>query len=226
MDSNLQSDRLLMALAEQLKTPLVQIAQLAELDSADPLAIQSLTTHALRSIDAFLQAEQQTVLDLEPVSIGAVLYDVANELTPLAQQWGVKLHIDERMRSMPVMAQQTALHTVITLLGGVLIQSQSQPNVVQQPELILGCHRTKGGVVVGAFANHAPVSAIGLANVRALYGRASQPLSDSGLQGAASIMLADKITAQLQSVLKAYRHTSLSGLGTLLVPSKQLRLLS
>ncbi len=225
VDSTEQSDRLMMALAEQLKTALVQIGQLAELAS-DHSSISIVATQALRSIDAYLRSEQQTSLTLEPVSIGAVLYDVAQELSPLAKQCGVLLTIDEPTKTEPVMAHREALHAMITLVGGTLIQSPQHLDQNTEPaRVVLGCHRAKGGIVVGAFADHTQVSAANLADTRAIYGRAVQASTQTGLQGAASLVLADKLTTQLQSVLKAYKHSSLHGVGALLLPSKQLQLL-
>ncbi len=224
METSQQADRLLIALAEQLKTPLVQIAQLSELAAVDSSAsISIITKQALRAVDAFLLAEAQTVLELEPVSVGAVLYDVAHELSPLAREYGVELEIDARGRTVPIMAHQGNLQTLVSLLGSTLIQSVGDTSSEPQ-RVVLGCHTTKGGIVVGAFGSANETAGASLGVARKLYGRASQTSADT--TATASVMLADKLAVQLQSVLKVYRHSSLQGMGALFAHSKQLRLLS
>lgn len=237
VDTTTYHERLMMALAEQLKTPLVQIGQLSELLGDDMIAsrqhkpttdaIRVLTTQALRAIDAFMLAEKQTSLRLEPVSVGAVLYDVAHDLHALAKEYDMTIEIDSPSRSVPVMADRRTLHALLSLLGGVIIQSPDAPTELpDKRRLILGSHSSKDGVVVGAFGSHNQSTPAGLTAVRALYGRASQGSGESGLQGMASMMLADTLSAQLQSVLKAYKHGRLQGMGMVLTPSRQLALLS
>jgi hypothetical protein len=85
--------RLLRALAEQLKLPLLQIARQAELavnhDNIYLNSINSIAEMSLRLIDGFLLSAEnygQEVLPLEPVSVSSLLYDTAQMLQPLAKQ--------------------------------------------------------------------------------------------------------------------------------------------
>lgn len=224
METIYSSERLLMALAEQLKSPLVQIAQLSELaQEGSHTSVSILSKHALRSVDAFLRSEKQMMLELEPVSVGSVMYDVAHELAPLAKEYGVELRIDERGRGAPIMAKRKDLELILTLLGGVLVQSPAEEHTAEKT-VVLGSHTTKGGIIVGAFGDHDHAPAAMIAGTRKLYGRA--PQAASGAHGLASVALADKLAAQLQTTLRAYKHGSSIGMGALFVPSKQLRLVS
>src|ERR1700676_2245607 len=92
-----EDNRLLKAVAEQLKLPLLQIARRAELGQALPqdLAawqqIQISADVALAMVEHYLFGldfiEKQAALLLEPVSVSSVLNDVAHELSPMARQY-------------------------------------------------------------------------------------------------------------------------------------------
>ena len=80
------AERLLQALAEQLKSPLLQIAYHAEAAQPDAFTeIRTASDRALRLLDSYLLSINQQQLELEPVSVSSVLYDVAHALYPLAR---------------------------------------------------------------------------------------------------------------------------------------------
>lgn len=219
-------DRLLLALAEQLKTPLVRIAQLSEVRGQEESeTVAALSRHALHSIDALLFAQQQMVFELEPVSVGAVLYDVAHDLSVATRGQDVHIEIDQRGRALPVMAHAMGLRTILHLVGDVLLQSRDIEGGRPQ-RIVLGCHRTGDKLVVGTFGTGDTLTRSSLALARKLYGRASQVAPAIGLSGGASLVIADTLAMQLQSMLAVYQHASLRGLGVALTPSKQLQLVT
>lgn len=99
------TDRAFVALAEQLKLPLLQIAYLSESKLDDwndaKLTTSRISRQGLRLIDAYLQArtQAQTSLDLASIDSGAVLYDVATELMPLAKVQGFDV-IDKQSKQL------------------------------------------------------------------------------------------------------------------------------
>lgn len=222
-----QTDMLFMALAEQLKTPLLQIARLSEIPANKTARrISAISGQALRLVDAYMQAATQTQgqLLLEPVNAGAVLYDAAHALQPFAKQWDYNLQVDQVGRSMPVMAHGNSLRTMLILLGASLIETGLEEDNTKR-QITLGTHRTAHGTVIGAFSKHIPLSQRALQLTRELHGRAAQAVPSLGLAGGAGIAIADRLSYQLSAPLKAYRHQSLSGIGSLLSLSKQLQLL-
>ena len=84
-------ERLLRALAEQLKMPLLQIARTAEFaaetgDTKSLTNISYIAETALRLVDGFLLSadrQAQEVFHLEPVSVSSILQDTAHKLAPL-----------------------------------------------------------------------------------------------------------------------------------------------
>ncbi|MES2971499.1 MAG: hypothetical protein V4702_04205 [Patescibacteria group bacterium] len=221
------SEQLFNALAEQLKTPLLQIARLAEVSSVNRLPqISTISAHALRLVDAYVQSnsQNQTKLILEPTTSSAILYDVATMLQPFAKQSDFIIDIDQQGRGVPVMAHRESLRTMLTLLGASLIEAATEQDNTSK-RLILGTHRSSQGTVIGAFSSHVELSQRALQLVRELHGRATQVAPTLGLAGGAGLAIADRLSEQMSAPLKAYRHRSLSGIGSMLLPSHQLQLI-
>lgn len=224
---NQLDDSLLTALADQLKVPLLQIARLSELENPANLPrISVISEHALRLVDAYVQSRQQMQisLPLEPINTSSVLYDVAQALQPFAKQADYQIEIDVRGRSMPIMAHRESLKTMLTLLGASLIEAGAEEEHVSR-HLILGTHRSAKGTVVGAFSSQVELSQNALQLTRELHGRASQAAPSLGLAGGAALAIADRLSEQMSAPLRAYRHRSLTGIGSLLLPSHQLKLI-
>jgi len=222
-----QPDQLFTALAEQLKVPLLQIARLSELSQEATLPrISVISEHALRLVDAYVQShpQNQTKLLLEPLTTSAVLYDVAMDLQAFAKQNEYTVEIDLQGVSRPIMAHRDSLRTMLTLLGASLIEAGVEDEETPR-HLILGTHRSARGTVVGAFSSHLALSQRALQLTRDLHGRAAQAVPLLGLAGGAGLAIADRLSEQMATPLRAYRHRSLSGIGSLMIPSHQLHLL-
>ena len=221
------TDTLFTALAEQLKTPLLQIARLAEVpaDSNSP-RISVITEHALRLVDAYVQAQtqSQSKLLLEPINAGSVLYDVAHTLSPFARQNDYEMQIDLKGKSVPVMAHRDSLRSMLTLLGASLIEASAE-EASPKHFLVLGTHRSAKGTVVGVFSGQISLTQKALLLSRQLHGRAAQTVPALGQAGGAGLAIADRLSEQLLAPLRTYRHGTLSGIGALLPPSRQLQLI-
>lgn len=220
-----QGDQLFMALAEQLKVPLLQIARLSEVSSEAALPrISVISEHALRLVDAYSQVniQNQAKLLLEPLTTSAVLYDVAIQLEPFAKQWDFKVEIDQQGKGIPIMAHRESLNTMLTLLGASLIEAGGETEDMPR-NLVLGTHRSSKGIVVGAFSSQIELSQRAVQLTRELHGRATQSAPSLGLSGGAGLAIADQLSEQMHAPLRAYRHRSLAGIGSLLQPSRQLR---
>lgn len=222
-----QDDQLFTALAQQLKVPLLQIARLAEAQQGTTLEhITVISEHALRLVDAYAQSHSQTqiTLLLEPITTGAVLYDVANDLYPFAKHLDYNIEVDLHGRSIPVMAHRDSLRAMLTLLGASLIEVATEDETKPR-RLILGTHRSSQGTIVGAFSSQLDLSERALKIARELYGTASQVAPTLSVSGGAGLAIADRLSEQMSTRLKTYRHRSFIGIGSLLLPSQQLRLL-
>lgn len=227
------SPRLLASVAEQLKVPLQQIARQAELMSSQPQStpsqsVQVIADGALQLIDSYLlgvqlAGGQSTVFEIEPVSISSVLYDVGEQLKPLAKQYGVYVELDIDGRYGPVLAHRRALQAALVSLGCALVEAIPAMET-RQLRLELSAHRCRWGIVAGMYCETEQITAHALRQGRQLYGRARQPAAALTHSNGAGVFVADAILQAMQTRLMTSRHHKLHGLGAVLQPSPQLQL--
>lgn len=226
------SQPLLLALAEQLKLPLLQIARQAELaglsGQPDVPAMQATAESALKLIDSYvlgarLAQEGQTALALEPVSVSSVLYDVAADLSSAAQFYGVQLDLRVAGRYGPVLTNRQALQSALTSLGMALIEALPALDA-KQLTLDLAAHKCRYGIVAGIYCDSVKMRNVPLQQGRSLLGATRQPLHDISGQSAAGIFVADQLLSAMQLRLQASKFQNLHGLGAILPLSPQLSL--
>jgi hypothetical protein len=228
--SNEEQERLLRALAEQLKLPLMQIAREAELAelTEQPRSFSSISytaDMALRLIDSYLlSVELQALpsLQIEPVSVSAMLQDTAHILHRLAKQYDCDLEINLKGKYQPVMAHRKSLESALTSLGYAFIESSAP--VEERHTVVLGAHQSNSGLVVGVFGNQPEISADALKRGIALFGNAKQALPTLSATAGAGVFVANSLLANMQAPLHSSKHNKLSGLAATLLPSQQLAL--
>jgi len=127
--------RLARALAEELKLPLIQIARKGELArmTADPAQVKDIETTAdgaLKLIESYLFSTRvlmnQQRLELEPVSVGSTMYDIAQYLSGHAKMYNCDLDIDVKSSIGLAMAHPEALKSVLTSLAFTLISTPNE----------------------------------------------------------------------------------------------------
>jgi hypothetical protein len=222
-------ERLLRALAEQLKMPLLHIARTAELggsNTTDVLGNINYTADmAMQLIDSYLLStnlQSQPSLQLEPVSVSSVLQDVADKLGPLAKQYDQDIELSLSGRYEPVMANRESLEAAYTMLGYTMIESQ--PHAEQRGTVLLGVHRSAQGIVAGVFGQQEGVTADMYRRARALYGRSRQPFSSLSAAAGAGIFVADALLGSMSANLRVAHHHKMAGFAATLLPSQQLQL--
>lgn len=231
---NEKSVRLFIALAENLKMPLVQIARGAEISRAGKNtlsnleAIESVANNALQLADSYLMSlnatNGQLKLSLEPVSISSVLYSVANELGSLAKAHHCNLELDYGYNLVPVMANRKGLTAAITSLTQSFIEFAAQTNKKTSRVVTLAAHNSKRGIVAGVFADVEGLNKEVFQRGRALYGKVKLPLSQISGESGTGIFIADSLFEQMESRLRTARHNNQAGLAATLLPSRQLSL--
>lgn len=228
--SDAPEERLLRALAEQLKAPFLQIARTSELAQITevPEALNNIeytADMALRIIDSYLlsvRLQALPVLDLEPVSVSAVLQDTAQRLNMLARQYDCDLTIKISGKYGPVMAHRQSLEAAYVSLGYAFIESM--PASERRHEVVLELHKNRSGVVAGVFANHPGLTAEMFHRAKALYGTAQQGIPSVSSTSGAGVFIADTLLKTMASPLRMTRYRSMAGLASTLMPSQQLQL--
>ncbi len=221
--------RLLLALAEELKLPLLQIARATE--AGQPItndvaaSVNIVADMALRLVDTYIlsfAADSQRQLELEPVAVSSVLQDAAHRLSGVAKHYDNEVRVDLSGKYGPIMGERKSLEAAFTLLGYSLLTDVDE--VETTPYITLGAHRSVHGIVAGVFASQAELSADALRRARALNGSARQTLPNSYHGNGAGVFVADSIFRHFAGPLKVSRHNKLVGLAATLLPSQQMQL--
>jgi len=226
---NGSSERLLQAMAEQLKVPLMQIARQSELsqrvyDDDSYSAITNIAEIGLQLVDSYLlssQLKNQNTLLLEPVAVSSILFDVAHKLDPIAKQYDLSLEVNLAGKYEPIMGHRKSLEAAFTMLGYSYIETS---NNSEQPVIILGAHKSSYGLVAGLFAGQKGLTTDMFRRARALYGTSRQPLPALSPSAGAGIFIADSLFQSMATRLKVAHHHKLAGLAVTLLPSRQLQL--
>ncbi len=214
--------RLLTALAEELKMPLIQIARDCELLELPDM--QSRSEMAIRLIEGYvlgLRAEEQVSFELEPVTLSSILQDAAHELSKTASQQGYIINIDIGGKYGPIMGDRRTLHHAFTVLGYELMQI---PEEDIKPVLTLASHQSRGNIVAGVFTNNASITTDAFKRAKALVGAARQTMPQGPSTNGAGIFIADNLVRGLASSFKIARHHKQTGLAATFVPSQQLQI--
>lgn len=232
VDEPIQSQQLLLGLAEQLKLPLLQIARRAELSTfgqdVDLAAIQATADSALRLIDSYvlgvrLAESGQESLALEPVAVSSVLYDTAHQLSSVAKFYGVHLELDIAGKYAPVLTNRQGLQAALTSLGMSLIEALPALDS-KHLTLQLSAHKCRYGIVTGLYSDTESLTMESLRKGNQLLGKSRQPLVGVSHSGGAGVFVADAILQAMHLRLQTTRHNRLYGLGAVLQANNQLQL--
>lgn len=232
-------DALFMAVAEELKQPLMHIGRRAELqqlvsDGEDSrsmaeclMEIQDHADMAVSLLDAYLGGLRRGAMDdarREPVCVSAVLHDAVAELRQTAADYGVALQLHADGRDRPVLADKNSLHMAIVSLGKTLIQAlPAQSGVPQRVQL--ASHRTRDGVVAGVYGPVDGLTAVAFRQARKTHGSVRQPLVGVLPGSAAGVFVAEALLARMESTLRVGRFRNVPGFAVTLPVSEQLQII-
>lgn len=227
-------DRLFLALAEELKSPLLRIARHAELlalngSSCDGVASMRMNADmTLQLLDSYLLSlqlsrEPNAFFALQPVSVSAILHEAQGRLVDIAREYSVELELDIGGRFEPVMANDRALTAALVSLGYSLIEALPAMGT-QQLRLQLAAHRTKYGIVAGMYCDAAALTPESLRRAQGLYGHTRQPFVGAISGSGAGIFVADAILHAMSSKLRVGRYQRQPGFAATFMPSQQLQL--
>lgn len=232
-----QQRALLAALSDDLALPLLQIKTTVELMGHGKLAakinkqrleaVGLSVNDGLQLIEAYrlaLRIEDSASLSLEPIAVGAVLRDVAHQLSPYAKQYETTLEINVQRQLKPVLAHAPSLIAALQCLGASLIRAQSAQSRQKNYRLLLAAHRAADNVITaGAFSSVHGLSDRTLRSARGLVGRARQPLPSVPAGAASGVLIADMLCTAMWAPLRAVAHQGMGGLATAVPISKQLQ---
>ncbi len=240
-DSGLELQRkLLAALSDDLSLPLLQVKTSLEALGREGLSPQTVrlqskslalsAENGLQLIEAYriaLHTDEISTLELEPVAVGAVLEDVAEQLSPYARNYATKLEVDVAGRLSPVLAHKASLEAALQCLGASIIRAQAAQSRRKSYRIILGAHRAPDNqIATGVFSNIHGLTDQTLRAARGLVGKARQPLPALPAGSASGVLIADMLCSAMWQPLRQAAHRNLGGLVTAVPASRQLQFLS
>jgi hypothetical protein len=229
----LEDDRLLKIIIEQLKLPLLHIARQTEAARFGSLAdyndINSIAEMSIKMIDSYLMTSSQSPqlsLQLEPVSISSVLNSTANSLSGLAKLYNCSVELRLAGKYGPVMSQRDKLEAAFTMLGFSYIEASLSDNPEKEVgKIILTGYKTSKGLVAGIFSPQVEVTNKSFQRSINSLGKARQVMPSISHSTGAGIFIADSILNNLATKLRVAHYQKISGLAATLIPSSQLQLI-
>lgn len=226
---------LLLALSDDLALPLLQVKtglESLEQQNFSRPAVRAqteklllFTDNGLGLIEAYrlaLKASANPDLPAQPVAIGAVLNDVAQQIYPFAKKYLTDIEIDVRGHPAPVLAHQPSLQAALEVLSSSIIRAQGSAQQKKHYRLLLGAHRSGSLVSAGVFSSVSGLSDKALRAARDLVGSARQPLPSVPPGATSGILIADMLCAAMWQPLRATAYNNMHGLSTVLPLSRQL----
>jgi signal transduction histidine kinase len=230
-----QQKALLIALSDDLTLPLLQIRSSLELlqgnaytaaDMREQTRLMAMSAeNGLQLTEAYrlvLQLDKLHEMPMEPVAIGAVLEEVAHQLSPYASEYATSLEVDIQGRLSPVLAHRPSLTAAIQCLSSSLIRAQAGQSRQTKYQLILGAHKSNGEIATGVFSDMNGLSDRTLRAARSLAGRARQPMPALPAGAASGVLIADVLCGAMWQPLRAAAHRHMNGLAVTVPATKQL----
>lgn len=218
--------------AEDLKTPLLRIVSQLQLNQLEEVRntydAEVVADAALRLLDSYIVSTQintgQQQLELEPVSVHAVMNDCNQYLRGLAQLQGYETEFRVQRGVGLAMANPVALNAAITSLTYSFLYNANLRVKSSDQKLIFMLRKSNQGIDAGLFSKDFQVSTKSLQKLRSLRGIARQLTPDFAHGSSAGIVIADQLFSAMNTQLRPARFSRFSGLAVSMVPSRQLSL--
>lgn len=231
-DETQQTD-LFIRYARQIQSLVTQVARtnetaLLSIESqqvANETIADALTAIAILTEGYITQTQYQSgeTINHEPVSVGSLLYETAQELYPYAKRIGVDVMVGDLPKSHAVvMTDRQLMRTAMVSLGTVFMQAAQQTD--ETTPVVLSAHKSRFGTVLGLYGTFPELNNAMLRRARVLRYEANQPLPQFVSGPAAGLFIAENLLQSVAAKLHVARYRSLNGFATTLPGCNQLQL--
>lgn len=210
---------------------MVLIARQSELEGNNSaqeafLSIQKTAENALRLIDSYLLIAQseygQRSLALETIGVGSVIYDVASDLTPYAQNQ--QIDFSTSVKDANVMANREGLKAVIRCLSEIALADDIEDEDEKQQKVRIYANRADNKVSIAVLSSTMNITDSDVEYARKAQGVSHLALGNRMYDSGIRLAIADMLAVSIGSKLRARKIDGLRGLGFELLGSKQMRL--
>lgn len=218
------SEKILRALARELKDPLTIIAREAELHEIDGISKQ--VSDVLSLLDGYLLSAGaeygQLNLPLETTGIGSILYEVSQGAMETARSHGAVITTDVSA-SDAVVTNRRGLKIALSCLLHLALSSDKE-EVPKKKVQVVSYRKRSGETVAGVLSNGFELTSNDLDRAEMLYGQAHLPFSTQLPGSGVRLAIAQQLAEALGTKVIALRRDGWRGLGLKLVKSEQLQL--
>lgn len=217
------------ALIRDLKQPLVLIARQAELDSAGEnrqrlKSMQKNAEKALRLIDTYLLVSQgeygQQTLPLSSFGVGSVIYDIAEEMRPLARESNIELTLD--IEDALVHTNPQSLRSTVWCLSDLVV---SQTMAGQTAGVVeIKTKRYEDNIRISVLSKAMKIKNSDIEKAHRNIGKSRIPLNSAGSDSGIRLAIADLIGESMGTKLVAVKSKGAQGIGFELALGRQLQL--
>lgn len=205
---DIDANNLSYSIAHELRIPLLNIARLSELQQSATKpsfeAIETIADSVLKLLDSYLittrYSNQQIRLELEPVSLSAVMYDVAQYMDRLSRTQNCELRLKVQKNSGLVLAHPQGIKAAFLSLCYAFLHSTDQTS---KAVITLEAHRMQGRVIAGIVSDDIHIEKGAFTKGQKLMGNAYQSMKDIPTNGAGYFIAAnlfETMTVPLQYI--------------------------
>ncbi len=217
------------SLVRELKRPLILMSKQAELNQSAPdkehmELIRRTAEKALRLIDSYLLTAQseygQQLLPVESFGIGSVIYNVAEEIRPIAEKANIDvvLNINDAL----VETNKEGLRAAIWCLSEMALDQASSEQ--EKASIEINARKTADNVRISVLTKAMKVKNSDIRKAQKNFGKTHMALSSSSSESGIRLAVAGLLGESLGTSLKAVKEKNTQGLGFNLSLSSQLQL--
>ncbi len=227
----MQHERLLLAVMEHVREPLVRVRNQAELvlsndGKLNPGMIVDQTSVSLQLVEHFMTWQRFAIrgesIELRQAGLSAVLHDVAAALRSITARSQLSINLDISSKAGPIVTDAEVLSAGLSSLGLACIEAGAG----QDESITIGLRKNRWGIVAGVYSQ-------GLDTVSTKSFRQALDVTTSGRQAMPSashasmsgVVVADALFRQLGAQVRPAKHKHMNGFAITLTPSPQLALL-
>lgn len=224
--------QLLGSLAHELKNPLTLIARKAELEalSAENIAfseLQDTAEQTLRLIDSYMLMAQseygQVKLPIETVGIGSVIYEVLQELGPIAEK--NKVLISTIIKDSEVMSHKSGLKAALWCLVRLAIDFMPGEDVKKRSEIVVKTKSHADQMDILVLGSNLDIEKKDIVKARSMQGSSRMALCLKNEGSGIQLAIADILASSLGDGLNVVNQGGMNGLVISLRKSHQLQLI-
>jgi light-regulated signal transduction histidine kinase (bacteriophytochrome) len=226
---------LLKSVAEELRLPLVQISRLAELsrssysDSSDEMkTIESSADLALQLLESYILGvelgDKQKEIELSPITIGAVMNDVAHQVYRIANQNNCDIELLIKT-SKPIMGNYEAIKMAYLNIAHSIILANSSIGNTKRKSVIFAVYGRGPKNMAGVYGNDIQINKTSWEKSMSIFYKTRQKIPEFSSINASGFFVASSILDSMSLSLNPSKYKGRKGLVAGFPLSQQLSLI-